>query len=384
MKKVQFTSERSSLVSRIAVTAAALAMCGTGAALADDTAPPGRAIGYAFYDTQFSVTETDDAKRECPEGLTELGPREQFKILFPDDGTKRTVVETQLAREADIWFPKADPDQFPYRFAGGKISRGLNLDGQVKATDFTSPDGVPGIDNQLFRVIGCVTGFRLDGSVRNFTKINQIKLNINRGVIELTDVDSLVNDDDVTITTYRGSDYLVNDATGTKFLPGGTQRIDVEYGQDLIHSAKGKIVNGVLTTEPLSFLNPHETAYQSAAYDWMRDARFELKLTPRDAEGVIGGYVDIQTMHASRLRTSSTHHLSYGQEAWGSIYRALVKLADAFPDPQTGRNTAISGSYDVKLVQVHIQHPDRKVADKAAPVTKQASIKPFSGVEEAQ
>ncbi len=371
MKKAQVMSRRSLTVSHIVKAGVALAMWSGSAAYADDTAPAGRAIGYAFSYIQLSVNESEGAKAECPEGLVELGPREQFKAAFPEGGAKRTVIDTQLRQEADIWFPKTEPDQFPYRFAGGKTSRGLDLDGKVKPTDFTSPEGKPGIDNQLFRVIGCYNGFREAGSVRNFYKLNLIKANINRAMIELTDVDSLVNDDDVTITSYRGREYLVADATGNEFLPGGTQRVDMEWGKQYIHSAKGKIVNGVLMTQPMDFLSPHETAYQTAPYDLMRDARFELKLTPEGAQGLIGGYVDIETLHASRNRTSSTHHLSYGQEAWGSIYRALIKLADGFPDPKTGKNTAISGSYDVKMVQVRVVHPDKEVAEVDAPVAKQ-------------
>jgi len=44
---------------------------------------------------------------------------------------------------------------------------------------------------------------------------------VDGAVIELTDVDSLVNDPDVTVTTYRGTDTLLTDATGNGFLPGG-------------------------------------------------------------------------------------------------------------------------------------------------------------------
>src|SRR5262249_14421052 len=66
-------------------------------------APPGRSIAYAATDVEFAVYETDGAKEECPEGLAVLGPREQFKLQFPNDGTKRSLMETQLARETEIW-----------------------------------------------------------------------------------------------------------------------------------------------------------------------------------------------------------------------------------------------------------------------------------------
>jgi hypothetical protein len=38
-------------------------------------------------------------------------------------------------------------------------------------------------------------------------------------------------------------------------------------------------------------------------------------------------------------------------------------LADAHPDPETGENTAISTSLDVKMAQVYIVHPDSKAGE---------------------
>lgn len=344
-----------------------IATSGVGPALAagDNSAPPGRSIAYAIYDIQWSVYQTKDGKEECPNGQIQLGPREQFKAQFPSDGTVRKIIDTQLVREIDVWFPSDKPDQFEYREAGGKTAIGLDLDGKVKPTDFTSPEGKPGIDNQLFRVIGCMNNYRAEGSVLNFDKTFYKSMQFDRILVELTDVDSLINDDDVTITTYRGLDRLLNDATGNNYVPGGTQRLDLRFGKDFIHEGKGKIVNGVfVTTKALDVTMPHEAAFGDAGYAWMRDARFELKLTPDRAEGLIGGYADIETWSYGRNRTWSTHHLSYGQQSSGSVYRVLRKLADGFPDPHTGANTAISSAYSVKMVQVRVIRSEKELAQK--------------------
>ena len=46
---------------------------------------------------------------------------------------------------------------------------GLNLDGKVGPNDFIGPEGEKGIDNQLYRVLGCVAHFRgPDGSLYFF------------------------------------------------------------------------------------------------------------------------------------------------------------------------------------------------------------------------
>ncbi len=354
--------------SKLMVCMTALGLvCGSNAAHANDAAPAGRSIAYAINDIKWGIYETKDTKEECPDGLAVMGPREQFKALYPQDGTKKwKLAETWLEREMSVWAPNLEPDPFPFREAGGKIAYGLDLDGKTKPTDFTSPDGKTGIDNQLFRVIGCVSNYRTGASLLQFESIFQKKMNVDRIMIELTDVDSLANDDDVTITTYRGRDSLLMDGTGNNFQPGGTQRIDMRFGKEFIFTAKAKIVNGVLITQPMNFKMPHEVNTEEAAYDWLRDARFELKLTPTGAEGLIGGYADVESFHRSRFRTWSTHHSSYGQQAGGSVYKVLRKLADGFPDPATGENTAISAVYRVKMVQVRVLRPEKEVASTDA------------------
>ena len=51
-----------------------------------------------FHD-YWAIYQSSDGKTECPNGLND-GPREQFRVLFPDDGTKRTYVGTAMARES--------------------------------------------------------------------------------------------------------------------------------------------------------------------------------------------------------------------------------------------------------------------------------------------
>jgi hypothetical protein len=58
------------------------------------------------------------------------------------------------------------------------------------------------------------------------------------------------------------------------------------------------------------------------------------------------------------IRNDSTHHLSNGQISGISLYKALRRLADAYPDPDSGANTAISTALDVKMTQVFIVEPE--------------------------
>ncbi len=332
----------------------ALAASGTAAPEGDKTAPVGRQIGYAIYDFEWALYQTPDGKKECPEGINKLGPREQFKALFPEGEGKKSIMETELTYEGEVWHPSGKIKEFPFHEAVSKVAFGLNLDGKVGATDFTSPDGVAGVDNQMYRALGCIENYRDNSSVLNFDKSFFRKNQISRMIIQLTDVDSLVNDDDVTITTYRGEDRLMNDATGNTYVPGGTQRLDTRWGKEFISQAKGKIVNGKLMTDSVDFYLPLESARDEASTWLIRGAHFSLSLTPERAEGMVAGYADIDRFYFGRNRSWSTHHLSYGQEASISLYKTLKRLADGYRDPATGENTAISSAMKLKMVQVHI------------------------------
>lgn len=322
-------------------------------------------IGYVVTHRYWAVHQTPEGKAECTRGYND-GPREQFKQLFPEDGVKRKLTDTQLMREARQWFPDTSEEQFTFKDAGGKVSFGMDLDGKVKDTDFVSPDGAKGIDNQLFRAIGCISNYRApEGTVYHFENEFMRRYNSNRFMIELSGVDSLVNDNDVTVTSYRGLDPLITDATGASFIPGGTQRIDARFGKEFISTFKGKIVDGVLTTEGSPLVMPGSATFNTSTLHHFKEARFQLKLTPERAEGVIAGYVDVEAFN-NHLNTSwSTHHQSYGQLSAPSLYRALRRLADGYPDAK-GQMTAISGALSVKLAQVYIDHPPQQVAAPAA------------------
>ena len=319
-----------------------------------------RTIGYVLTNKYWAVYETPGGRVECPNGFND-GPREQFTKLFPNDGKTRTLLQTQLAREADTWFPAnqeptTEQGPLPYYYAGGKTAVGLNLDGKVGPNDFTSPQGEPGIDNQLYRAIGCVSGFRATGAYYFFLNEYMERDAFNRVLIEISDVDSFVSDPDVTVTIYRGLDPLLTSADGKDFLPGSSQRIDERWGRHYIRRLKGKIVDGVLTTEPTDIVLPYSDTFECNTDQHFKAARLRLKLTATGAEGLLGAYVDVNEWHRNLAINWATHHASYGQMSVASIARALRKLADGYPDPATGRNTAISSALELKFAQAYLLH----------------------------
>lgn len=361
---------------KLAIAGVAATICAGGgpafaapAFAANESGISGRTIGYVLTTRTYGIYQAMDAagketNAECPKGLYDFGAREQFAAMYPQiEGKKYRLADTTIAREAEVWWPKDGPDKFPVQEIEGRISYGVDLDGKVKPGDFTSPDGKPGIDNQLYRAVGCIPSYRLGSSQVLFETQYFESRTYNRTIIELTDVDSLENDDDVTITTYRGLDALVRDAKGD-FQVDTTQRIDTIYGRDFIHTFKGKIVAGVLTTTKSGdFVWPTQHQHEEAATELMHDTHFELKLSPEKIEGAIAGYIDIESHYRGVNRRFGSHQISYGKLDSRSFYKALRRLADAYPDPETGANTAISGTLMVTGVRARVVHPEKQVAD---------------------
>lgn len=341
---------------RLALPLLALTMTlGQQSAHADPSPLQDGSIGYVMTDLFWSVYQTPDASAECPRGFND-GPREQFEQLFVDHESM-TVEQTQLRQEIQTWHPTVEPDGFEFLQVEGDLSWGLNLDGKVSPNDFTHPSGATGIDNEVYRAVGCVIGFRGPDGVEYIFQNKAIADDpYNRLMIELTDVDSLEEDDSVMVTVYRGTDRLLTNATGDKIMPGGTQRVDNRWGKSLVRTMSGSITNSVLTTEPIEDLVIPWQNLGVPSIHLIRDMRLQLELSPDGAKGLVAGYADVETWYQQLIRNDSTHHLSNGQISGISLYKALRRLADAHPDPETGDNTAISTALDVKMTQVYIAH----------------------------
>ncbi len=342
-----------------ALIAGILVAAGASAARADDALLKDGTIGYVITDLHWKAYVTPDAKYECENGIYQWGPREQFKALYPEDGTIRTAQDTHLAFEIGIWFPDTSPDKFPYSEITGDIAFGMNLDGKVGPNDFVSPSGEPGIDNQLWRSVGCNENYRPpEGTTQDYANKSLRNTRYSRLLLELTGVSSLENDEDVTVTMYRGLDNLLTDATGAQIVPGGTMRIDAKWGEKVVRTFKGKIVNGTLITEPEpDVVIPWATDTLPPTVTRFRDMRMQLNLRPDVAIGYFGGYVDLEAWYWETMKSESTHHQSNGRTTLSSLYKILRKNADAYPDPKTGEYTALSSALEAQFVQTYIVHP---------------------------
>ncbi len=338
------------------VSLAILAGVGAGAGLVSAGPLEDGRIGYVLTERHWAIYQTEGAKEECPEGFN-IGPREQFEALYPEkDGVLRTEVDTRLQYEGRRFHRDMSEEPFPFYDAQGDVAYGVNLDGEVGAEDFLGVNGETGVDNQLHRALGCIPIYRgPDGAFYHFSNLFMYGNAYNRWLIEITDVEDLQNDAQVTVTFSRGLDDLVTDASGTGFVAGGTQRVDERWGQSFIQQVDGRIVDGILTTEPTDRTKfPWSFPNIGGGYHIFRDFQLRLALTPDTAEGVLAGYADVEQFNHRLNRNWTTHHQSYGNLSAPSLYRAMKRLADGYPDPATGENTAISAAVNIKMHQVYI------------------------------
>ncbi len=334
-----------------------------------------RSIAYTLTYLNWALQYTKEAK-ECPNGFND-GPREQFKILFPEDGTKRTYIDTVLSREITGFYPEKFKEPFTLRQAVGPVVPGMNLDGKVDADDFVSPAGEKGVDNQFYRGLGCIESYRGPDAYNNFYDTQEIlEGTYNRMLFEITELDSLENDPEVVVTMYRGTHPVLRDASGNtigfKGIPGGTEKLDLRWGKKYVQRYKGKIENGVLITEPATYTFPWQT-FGTPTDETIYQMRMRLDLNADYAEGLMGGYLDFASFHSKNMRSDSTHHQSYGRLPSALLYQTLQQIADGPVDPATGRRNSVSSALVSKWAQVYIIRPDTKTPVAEAPAAARSA-----------
>ena len=353
-----------------------------GAGPADASQTSGDSFGLVITDLYFGIHQTQDAK-DCPQGLNSTH-RTNYLKQFPTY-TARTANDLKYGYgyvnrgpngENALYSPEVVVDPIPYNLAIGAIAPGINLDGKADANDFVSPDRRTGIDNQMQRVLGCVGGFRGPGGFFYQAGNAQIRsLRVNRLMFEISRVDDLRNDPDVTVRSYRGLDPIISGA-GDKAVAGTTQRVDYERGRRYMSETTGRIVDGVLVTEPVDLRVPWvrgtnpccEVAYTNEFT--LRAMQLRVKLTPTGGEGEIAGFADLELWWNWFARGWAAGSVIETMGATApSMWSALKEQADAYPD-QRGVNTAISTTLSAKFTRVIVAHgdnsaPSPQVASKA-------------------
>lgn len=319
---------------------------------------------------------------DCPEGLNpkadvmfrrilkEMGktPKEMEEIYkdfpYPVYGiaTDRGRID---GKPTNVYItPTSWPDPHIKTATGAKETYGFNLDGNDATGGFIDVDtGEKGVDYQAYRALGCFETQR--GVPPERPTYPYIQWDMTRDfsgawVVEVSGIDDMKNDDDVTIGIYHALEPVTRDATG-KVQADMSFRINPAPRSHNV--VKGKIKNGILESERLDFYMTGDPL-AIADYD-LRRARVRLQMKADGTlSGTVSGYQSWKTIYSGFALPGVTNEINLSVDVPG-IYYALKRLADSEPDPKTRENARISASYTLEGIPAFIDHPkDGKVATK--------------------
>lgn len=340
-------------------------------------------VGFVLTEIAYVTGPHADEAGTCPQGMSQnhvevygATPEGARRLGESDqDYSARLEASVQLLGNAPdgrnyCAYPEIAPvDQYFRTMERTDVSvDGLDLDGVDSArSDFVAPNGTRGIDNQFYRATGCSRSYQPGGQSNQF---GQTMLTGEWGVlISLADVDDLRNDDRVTVGFYANADPMMLSPARDP-LRYATYALD----QDPRFRAEttGRIVDGVLTTDPVDvrFRGVTNSMHLERV---LRDARVRADITAAgDLTGILAGFAPVEALYDQQfgfrtardgagqpapepLRRNSANGAArvLGYTCQG-IYQALNRLADAHPDPETGRNTAISVQYRFSAVNAFL------------------------------
>ncbi len=231
------------------------------------------------------------------------------------------------------------------------VALGVNLDGNdgtgelaggtCKHTNFVTPDGkLKGVDNQLYRVFGCVPGYRGKKGYMNQTH-NARRADGNVvTLVEVSGIDDPKNDDHVEIGIFYAQDKAIRSTSGA-FIPNYTFRMSDDPNFARFNQRwPARIVDGFVVTAPIKTwrFNNGQGGNISLA-----DAQFRLEITPDgNLKGVVGGYMDWHGFGAQ----SSYNEKLFNLTCPGS-YQSFKRNADGMKDPVTGECSGVSMAYEL-------------------------------------
>lgn len=255
----------------------------------------------------------------------------------------------------------------PLKIVEGKYGYGIDLDGNVdgeatakscKHRNFTGLNGEEGIDNQMYRLMGCVQAWRSYGHIENNANGHRLSSGLGMILMEVSDVDDPQNDESVAVSFYRGKGVFSLDSKGDA-MPFASYQIDHENGVPRYgDTVSGKIVDGVLSTDSADVHIPHFGNYQYIR-QLIRDMQVHMDLGPDDGKtnGMVYGYYGVEQFYGY-VRGLLSNFPNRHKYACPPIYVAAHELADGHPDPETGDCTTLSSAFKFDAVRAFINHPE--------------------------
>jgi hypothetical protein len=349
-----------------------------------------------FVVTLFEYAMSRDASQTgaCPTGLTQgmrnIGdvmpghPELQRRPDETDTGySQRTSSAVFASTENLCMHPeRSSPDTNFHTVSGPNVPvvGGIDLDGQDSRVsgipapgtcahdDFRGMNGERGIDNQFFRVAGCIGTFQPGGQTNDL--VTEMMTGTWGIVLTVSGIDDMRNDPSVEVGLYANADPIELSATRT---PIANATYTASGDPRFRAIAHGRIVNGVLTSDPVDvrFYSVFNTVRTERP---LRDARVRLTFTADGGlEGYLAGYTPVEAMYdvqfgfrngteisgapaSTRLiNTRSIGQANFiGHYSCQGAYYALLQNADGHRDPATGRCTSISTQYHIRAIPAFV------------------------------
>ena len=338
-------------------------------------APPGHKLGFVVTYFYHAMYQGPDA---CPHGMQPIASTEEFIAKLPP----AERVRLQKSENAHELFqkmsergphgenvckdPSAAPPPVMYTLQGNR-NDGLNLDGSKDPkhsdsyvcphTKYVGDDGTIGVDNQLGRALACISGMREKGTLAPYFT-TQMRSGMWSMLIEVTGVDDVRNDPDVTVDIYAGDENMVRDPSGN-VLAGAS--LSPKTDPKLHRQFKGWIKDGVLETSPIKDFYLPDIMLTSRLPPWLIE-RPRLKLTllaNGGAKGYFGGYMPISHYQQTSGDTGAQGEHFTGQPC-NFMWWAVKQYADGGKNPKTGQCETISTSFRIEAVPAFIVHQDKQ------------------------
>lgn len=311
---------------------------------------------------------------DCKDGINPL-PEEMFRFQFKAVGMSDAEIEKIMAgfkggistpetasaiinrgrvdgKPVNAYnYPSAVPD-VGFHEVTGKYAYGFNLDGRVSEKNYEDPDThETGVDNQYWRAMGCNINHR--GTKTERATEWDLHWDNNRDkmpawLVSITSED-FSKDGPVTVNFQKALERITRDANGY-VRADSTFRIDPDprWQNTMKGYLKGKEIT---VTEPAE-VHLSGDPYMLTELD-MSGAKLRLTLNEDGtAEGVLGGYIPWLRVYYIYGSSGYSSETMIGTDLPG-VWHALRRHADAYPDPKTGENTAISTAFRIVAVPAY-------------------------------
>jgi hypothetical protein len=241
----------------------------------------------------------------------------------------------------------------------GDYAFGFDLDGKVTENSFIDPQTQEsGIDNQLFRAMGCIEQFRgtFDYQPTFWAFIwGSMKETTPAWLISVSGED-LNEDGPVTITFDRAMEHLIFGPTGA-VVPDMTYRADQDPRSH--HLFDGQIEGGVLSITKSGELRMILDTLSFPEFA-LSNTHLRMAITAESLNGIVGGYQPVWDYYFGIANGGLAYENMIINDAAG-IYYLLRQNADGNPDPETGEYASISSAYRIDAVPAFVVPPENPV-----------------------